>query len=337
MLYYRHASSTLHDPNVFHPEHPDTPDRIRAIEARLEAVNWAGAELREAPAATEPELELVHSPALIARIQEICAQGGGALDDDTFVSHRSYEAARHAAGGALAMTRALLAGEDRTGWCGTRPSGHHAEAAAAMGFCLFNNVALAAQLAISALGAERVMIIDWDVHHGNGTADIFRRRADVLYASIHQDHLYPGTGAGADCGAGPGHGFTVNLPVPAGTGAGVWISLLEHLIVPVGLDFAPDLILVSAGFDAHRMDPLGDCRLEADSFGEMAAHVRELGERTGAPIGAVLEGGYDLTALADSVLATLEALGGERSAESFAADPIFTPRAAARVGHFWDL
>ena len=160
-----------------------------------------------------------------------------------------------------------------------------------MGFCLFDNVAVAAEAAIRRLGAERVLIVDWDVHHGNGTEDIFKRRDDVLFVSIHQEGIYPGTGPLADVGAGAGEGYTVNLPVPAGSDEETWLSLLEHIVVPVGLEFEPRLILVSAGFDAHRADPLAGCNLKSGSFAQMACHVRELGRRLGAPVGAVLEGG----------------------------------------------
>jgi acetoin utilization deacetylase AcuC-like enzyme len=218
-----------------------------------------------------------------------------------------------------------------------RPAGHHADRDAAMGFCLFNNIAIAAQLAIAELGVERVMIIDWDVHHGNGTAEIFRRRADVLVASIHQAGLFPGTGALLDAGSAEGHGYTVNLPVPPGSGAEVWLSLVEHLVVPIGLEYRPQLVLVSAGFDAHVADPLAQCRLEAADFAQLACHVRDLAGALGAPVGAVLEGGYEPRALGESVVATLSALLGEGEAESAAPDPIVTPRAASHLGHRWTL
>jgi acetoin utilization deacetylase AcuC-like enzyme len=337
MLYFDHPSSTEHDPGAWHPDHPDSPERIRAIEAALAATDWAGLDRHSAPAATPEELMLVHSPTLIQRIQSLCEAGGGALDDDTYVSGRSFTAALHAAGGACAMVRALVAGEDSSGFSGLRPSGHHADRDRAMGFCLFNNVAVAAELAIRELGLARVMIIDWDVHHGNGTAAIFRRRADVLYASIHQQGLYPGTGSASDAGSDVGYGYTVNLPVQAGSGEEIWLSMLEHLVLPVGERFRPDLILISAGFDAHRLDPLGNCKLEASSFAQMAVQVRDLGERLGVPVGAVLEGGYHATALAESVVATVQALGGAGEPESIAPDAFFTPRAASYVGHHWEL
>ena len=337
MLYYRHASSLEHDPGTMLPEHPDTPERIAAVEAAMERRDWEGCERRDAPAADETELTSVHSPGHIAYIRELAEGGGGGIDADTFVTTASFRAARHAAGGACAMVRALLSGEDRAGFCGVRPSGHHAEHDRAMGFCLFNNVAVAAQVAVGEFGLQRVMIIDWDVHHGNGTAEIFRYRRDVLFASIHQAGLFPGTGRVADAGSRDGLGYTINAPVPKGSDDEVWLSVLEYVIVAAGLEFAPQLILVSAGFDAHQDDPIGGCYLDADAFAQMACQVRELGEQVGAPVGAVLEGGYDPGALAASVQATLAALGGEGSAESIAPDPLVTPRLAAHVGHFWTL
>jgi acetoin utilization deacetylase AcuC-like enzyme len=225
----------------------------------------------------------------------------------------------------------------QTGFSALRPAGHHATRDEAMGFCLFNNVAVAAQLAIEELGVRRVMIIDWDVHHGNGTAELFRRRADVLYASIHQARLFPGTGEAADLGSGRGRGYTVNVPVPKGSDDQVWISVLEHVIVPVALEYRPELVLISAGYDAHYADPLGGCELEAASFAQMTCHVRDVAAEVGAPVGAVLEGGYHPPALAESVVATIEALCGEGEAESIAPDPLITPRAAAHVGHYWTL
>jgi len=337
VLYFRHASSLAHDPSMLLPGHPDTPERIVAVERALEAVAWAGCEVREAPAATEAELRLVHDPAHIARVAKLASKGGGLIDPETPVTSGSYDAARHAAGGACALVRALLCGEDRAGFCGLRPSGHHAEPDRAMGFCLFNNVAIAAELAIRDLGVERVLIVDWDVHHGNGTAEAFRRRSDVLFASIHELGLFPGTGPVSDAGSGAGLGFTINAPVPKGSDEEVWISVLEYVIVPAGLEFRPELVLVSAGFDAHQDDPLGHCRLEAGSFAEMARHVRDLADQLNAPVGAVLEGGYDPAALAGSVVGTVGALAGDAKPDSIAPDPAVTPRIAAHVGHFWSL
>jgi acetoin utilization deacetylase AcuC-like enzyme len=182
-----------------------------------------------------------------------------------------------------------------------------------------------------------VAIVDWDVHHGNGTADIFRHRADVLFASIHQAGLFPGTGAVNDVGSAEGLGYTINVPVPSGSDEEVWISVLEYIVLPAAAEFQPQLVLVSAGFDAHRDDPLADCLLEASSYAQMACHVRDMSASLGAPVAAVLEGGYNPRALAESVLATVAALDGHGQAESIAPDPLVTPRAAAHVGHFWTL
>jgi acetoin utilization deacetylase AcuC-like enzyme len=261
--------------------------------------------------------------------------GGGALDADTIMSPGSYRAALHAAGGACAMVDELLAGRAPFGFCGMRPPGHHAEPATPMGFCLFNNVAIAAQHARDQ-GAERVLVLDWDVHHGNGTNDIFHRRDDVLFASIHQSPLYPGTGPLQDVGSGAGKGFTLNLPVPPGAGGDTFLALVQHVVAPAAREFQPAIVLVSAGYDAHREDPLAECDLEDGSYGALAAYVRDLSAELGAPVGVVLEGGYALGALARSVAATIEALGGDSSAPEVAPDAT-TTRAIDHLARWWPL
>ncbi len=336
-LYFSHPACLEHDPRVHMPEHPDTPERLLAIEAELQARDWLGWERRAAPAASDAELELAHSARHVERIRELSEAGGGAIDGDTFVGEPSYRAALHAAGGACAMTRALMAGEASLGFAGVRPSGHHAEPDRAMGFCLFNNTAIAAALAIAELGAERVLVLDWDVHHGNGTAEAFRRRSDVLFVSIHQSGIYPGSGPLSDMGSGPGEGYTINLPVPAGSEADLWLSLIEHIVLPAAAAFVPDLVLISAGFDAHHADPLAGCRLEASAFARMARHVRAFAHEREIPLGAVLEGGYAPRALAECVAVTLAALADGAPPESAAPEPFFTARAAAHVAHYWDL
>jgi len=337
MLYFRHPSSLEHDPRLLSPDHPDTPERISAIEKAMAQVGWLGCDVRDAPPAAERELELVHTASHIKAIRDLCAAGGGQIDPDTFVGEASYRAALHAAGGACEMVRALMRGDDHAGFSAMRPSGHHAGADYAMGFCLFNNVAIAAELATRELGVERVMIIDWDVHHGNGTADIFRRRPDVLFASIHELGLFPGTGEVSDAGSAEGRGYTINVPVPHGSDAETWMSTLEYVIIPAAFEFAPQLVLISAGFDAHRDDPLGHCLLEASGFAQMACHVRDMAKLLGAPVGAVLEGGYRPAALTESMLATIAALSGVGTAVSLAPDPFVTSRVAAHIGHFWTL
>jgi acetoin utilization deacetylase AcuC-like enzyme len=337
MIYIHSPASLRHDPRALSPDHPDNPSRLVAIETALDAAGLDGLSRYEAPAADPRDLHLVHADAHVAFIRDLCRSGGGKIDQDTYVGEASYAAALHAAGGACELVRMLMAGVAPTGFCALRPAGHHAERECAMGFCLFNNMAVAVELAIRVHGAQRVMVIDWDVHHGNGTAEIFRHRPDVLFCDIHQAGLFPGTGALADGGSGPGRGYTVNLPVPAGSDEEVWLSLLEHVIVPIGLEYRPELVLVSAGFDAHEADPLGECRLQSSSFSHMACHVRELGEALGAPVGAILEGGYDPAALAESTVATIAALQGRGTAESAAPDPLVTPRVASHLGHRWTL
>lgn len=336
-LYFDHPACMEHDPRAYVPTHPDTPERLYVLEQALERRDWLGWERRRAPAASERELELIHSAAHVRAIRELCAAGGGAIDADTYVGEASYRAALHAVGGACAMTTALMERETQVGFCGVRPSGHHAEPSRAMGFCLFNNVAIAAEHAIRSLGARRVFVLDWDVHHGNGTAEAFRRRSDVLFASIHQAGLYPGTGPLRDVGSGEGEGYTINLPVPAGSEESLWLSLLEHVVLPAAVAFEPDLVLISAGFDAHREDPLAGMCLETSSFGEMARHVREMAEHAGIPLGAVLEGGYQPTALASGVVETLAALAGSVKPRSAAPEALLTFRAAAQIGRYWPL
>src|SRR5688572_427044 len=227
------------------------------------------------------------------------------VDLDTAVSARSYDAALRAAGGAAHAAGRLLDGE-RFAFCGLRPPGHHAERDAAMGFCLFNNIAIGAAEALAA-GAERVMIVDWDVHHGNGTQDVFYEDDRVLFASIHQSPLYPGTGATEETGRGEGEGYTVNLPVPPGSGPDLYLSLIGTVLVPVIESFEPDLLCISAGYDAHREDPLAQCMLDTSSYAEMAAHLRDAAARAGIGVLICLEGGYALRALADSAEATIRA------------------------------
>jgi acetoin utilization deacetylase AcuC-like enzyme len=190
-----------------------------------------------------------------------------------------------------------------------------------MGFCLFNNVAVAAAHAIAAAGAERVLVLDWDVHHGNGTEAIFAASDEVLYASIHEWPLYPGTGPAEYTGTGPGEGFTVNLPVPPGTGSEEFLSLVQHVVVPIARDFRPGLIAISAGYDAHRDDPLADCTVDTQGFADMSATMRALAAELDVPVLVCLEGGYDPGALAASVLATIESLGSDREAPAAPPEP----------------
>ncbi len=268
-------------------------------------------EVVEAPAADREQLHRVHGERHVDAIEALAARGGGMIDLDTVASAGSWEAALHSAGGAVHGMERLLA-EGGFAFCGLRPPGHHAERDRAMGFCLFNNIAVAAAQALDGGGVERVLVLDWDVHHGNGTEAIFYDSPQVLYASIHQSPLYPGTGALADTGSGEGEGYTVNLPVPPGSGPDEFLALVQHVVLPIAREWRPGLLCISAGYDAHRDDPLANCELDAAAYADMAASVRELGSDLGAPILVCLEGGYSLSALASSVVATLEALSGGR-------------------------
>jgi acetoin utilization deacetylase AcuC-like enzyme len=303
-LWLRHDSSLAHDI----PGHPERPDRIRALESTMAQKDWFGASLLEAPEVSRELLETVHPASYVSMIESLCANGGGFLDADTAAVESTWEAALRAAGGAVTLVDSLLGGGARTGVSALRPPGHHAERARAMGFCFFGNVAVAAERARSAHGVQRVLILDWDVHHGNGTEAIFAADPGVLFVSIHEWPLYPGTGPASFVGEGPGEGYTVNLPVPSGSGDAVYESLVEHVGVPLILAWEPGLVLVSAGFDAHRDDPLATCRVTEAGFAAMTASLRRASDAVGAPLGIVLEGGYDLGALAGSMAALMPIL-----------------------------
>jgi acetoin utilization deacetylase AcuC-like enzyme len=318
---FSHGSSLEHDTG----EHPEHRERIVAVMAELERLDWLGYERVQSPEVSREVLQLVHPEAYIEAIQRVCADGGGFLDADTIVSRGSFRAALHSAGGAVALVERLLAGGDApsgsgpppsgsgppaVGFSAHRPPGHHALPRRSMGFCLFNSIAVAARHALASGAVERILIVDWDVHHGNGTNDVFRDAAEVLFASIHQWPLYPGTGPGSDVGAGAGRGYTINLPVPGGSGDAVFVSLVRDVIVPVARAYRPELILVSAGFDAHEGDPLAGCRVSDAGFGAMATLLRDLASELRVPIGAVMEGGYALQPLARGVAVTMDVLRG---------------------------
>ena len=319
-LLFTHPSSHRHDTGA----HPENANRLVAIEAALDRDRPRGLEPVEAPAATREQLLRVHTAEHIEAIESFAGAGGGMIDVDTIASADSFEAAVHAAGGAAAAAERLVAGEAQAAFCALRPPGHHAVADQAMGFCLFNNAAVAARHAIDGCGADRVLILDWDVHHGNGTEAIFAETSDVLYSSIHQWPLYPGTGAAEYDGEGEGEGYTVNMPVPAGSGSEEFLALTEHVVAPITRAYEPALIMISAGYDAHRADPLASCAVETVAYGEMTAAIREVAAELGVGVLVLLEGGYAPQALAESVVATLVALDGEtrpRSADQDAAEP----------------
>jgi acetoin utilization deacetylase AcuC-like enzyme len=328
-LFVAHPSSHDHDTGP----HPENAGRLAAIDAAMTARDWLGVERVSAPAAERGWLERVHSPEHVAAIESFAERGGGMIDHDTVASAGSFEAALHAAGGAAHGAERLLAGDDQVAFCSTRPPGHHAERERAMGFCLFNNAAVASAHAIAECGAERVLVLDWDVHHGNGTEAIFAASDEVVYASIHQWPLYPGTGPATFTGEGAGEGHTINLPVPPGSGPDEFLALVEHVVAPVARAFSPGLLVISAGYDAHRADPLASCLLDEEAYADLSATMRVLGQELDVPVLVCLEGGYDPLALATSVVATIEALDGDRPTRSV--DVGIAAQHLERVGATW--
>ncbi len=306
LLYYDDAMLD-HDPG---PGHPERADRLRAIRARLLESAIAGIEWRVPRRAARGEVARVHASEyvdLIERCRGQCAR----LDADTPVSAGSTVAAFLAAGAAVEAVDALLAGAAHRAFLFVRPPGHHAERERAMGFCLFNNVAIGAAHAIAAHGLSRILIVDWDVHHGNGTQHAFESRSDVLVVNSHQYPFWPGSGALAEIGSGAGTGFTVNLPLPAGFGDEEYAAVYAEIVAPIARAYRPELIFVSAGFDPHRDDPLAGMRMTACGFAHLARVVSDLAsELCGGRIIFCLEGGYDLSALAESVLAVVSVAAG---------------------------
>src|SRR3954454_11056541 len=275
-----------HDAGLAHavPGHPERPARILALEAEMERHGWVGWGRAVSPRATREQLERVHPARHIDAIEALDARGGGAIDMDTAVVRGTFEAALRAAGGAVALSDALLGGAAPGAVSAQRPPAHHAETARAMGCCFFNNVAGAAAHARAVHGLERVLILDWDVHHGNGTNDIFHADADVLFLSIHEWPLYPGTGPASDVGSGAGEGRTVNLPVPGRSGDETYAALVEHVAAALIRAWAPELVLISAGFDAHFDDPLATCRVTEAGYAAMTGSLRRPSAEVGAPV-----------------------------------------------------
>jgi len=293
------------------PGHPERPERLAAILARLEESGLARElERLTAPPAPRAQLDAVHRAAYLDTVESACARGRSLLDGgDTYVCDASFEAAVLASGGLIAAVERVLDGRWRNAFVAVRPPGHHAEEAQAMGFCLINHIAVAARYLRGAGGLERVAIVDWDVHHGNGTQHLFERDPTVFFASLHQYPHYPGTGAASERGKGAGEGATLNCPLPAGSGDAEWLDALEQRVLPALEDFRPQFVLVSAGFDAHALDPLSGTRVTEDGFRRMTRAVKELASQTAdGRVVALLEGGYQLGALARSVEAHLAEL-----------------------------
>lgn len=292
--------------------HPERASRIEALlrlAGRADAIGVTVLPARRQ--ATHDELALAHTREHIETIAATAAKPASMLDPDTFAHPASYDTARYAVGGVLDLVDRVMSGEVDNAFAAVRPPGHHAESNRAMGFCLFNTIAVAAAYAIAHHGLERVMVIDWDVHHGNGTQEIFWEDPRVLFASLHQYPFYPGTGAAEEIGGVRARGRTVNFPLQAGLGDGEWVAALQRAVVPAAQSFEPQLVLLSAGFDAHERDPLGGMRVTEAGFAAMADIVLAIARAHAATrLVAVLEGGYDLQALEASVEAVLKRMSG---------------------------
>ena len=302
LLLFTHRACIAHDPG---PGHPESPDRLRAVLEALDNDRFATLDRIDAPRATREQLARVHETSLIDFVVDNAPSDGYVrLDADTAMCPDSLEAAERAAGAVCAAVDAVIGGQSTRAFCAVRPPGHHATHDTAMGFCLFNSVAVGAAHAL-ARGIARVAVVDFDVHHGNGTQDIFWQTPKVLYASSHQSPLYPGTGSRGETGVGN----VVNAPLPPGAGSAEFRAAFEQIILPKLRDFAPQLVMISAGFDAHRLDPLANLNLDADDYAWVTRELVDIAQKyASGRIVSSLEGGYSLTALRQSTAAHVAAL-----------------------------
>ena len=301
---FTHSACLEHDTG---PGHPECPDRLRAVLDALNEEDFRTLRREEAPLAEEAHFLLVHSVRHVDGVRQRMPRNGlSAIDPDTVLSPGSWEAARRAAGALVAAVDLVMAGQAKNAFCAVRPPGHHAERTGAMGFCLFNNVAIGALHARGVHGVKKIAVVDFDVHHGNGTQDIFEQDPNLLFLSTHQWGAYPGTGAAAEHGVANN---IVNVPLPPGTGSEAWRAAMSGSVLPALRAFAPELILISAGFDAHAADPLAQMRLTTEDFAWGTARICEVAAACcGGKIVSTLEGGYDLDALAQSAAAHVRAL-----------------------------
>jgi acetoin utilization deacetylase AcuC-like enzyme len=294
--------------------HPERPQRLQAIQARLDQSGLAARCTQGAyTPQTAEQIGALHDPAVVDRARQVAAQGGGYLDPDTVLSPESFRVALAAAGTCVSAVGAVLRGEDTTALCLVRPPGHHATPTRSMGFCLFNNIALAAHHARTVHGLDRVLIVDWDVHHGNGTQDIFYGDGQTCFYSIHRygGGFYPGTGAASETGTGRGLGRIVNVPIKYGASRQEYLSKFATTLQAFADQVRPQLVLLSAGFDAHRADPVGSLGIESEDFAGLTQPVLEIARaHCGGKLVSCLEGGYDLAALAASVEIHLRTLLG---------------------------
>ncbi len=292
------------------PIPPESPERLKIIHQMLEESGLIQQAISLEPReATKEEIALVHTIELFEQIEKSSHKNSTYLDSDTHASQHSFEAAKLAVGGLLIGVDQLLAGKVEEVFAFPRPPGHHAERDHSMGFCLFNNVAIAAEYAIQKKGVKKVAIFDFDVHHGNGTQHIFEKRSDVFYLSTHQYPFYPGTGAADEIGLGAGEGYTLNLPMPAGSNDADYEKIFNERILSSLVDYQPDLLILSAGFDAHRLDPLGGMNVSSEGFKRMAEKIEEVRKKlSDIPTLYALEGGYDLKGLSESVKEVLQVM-----------------------------
>ncbi|HZD41585.1 MAG TPA: histone deacetylase [Terriglobales bacterium] len=303
-----------HDPGDFHPERPD---RIRVLLELAEDLDKQQFQILPPKAASRADIESCHTADYIALVESTAKFHDFALDGDTITCRHSFDVGLLAVGGFLRLLDSIAAREHRDGFALVRPPGHHALKTRAMGFCLFNTMAIGARHLQEVHGAKRILILDWDVHHGNGTQDTFYNDPSVLFISMHQFPFYPGTGAIEEIGRGEGEGYTINIPLPGGCGNAEYLRVFDEIVVPAARDFMPEWILVSAGFDAHRLDPLAGMEVSEQGFAAMADRLLDLGdEYAGGRIAFLLEGGYDLAGLRNSVAAVL---GRERRQGSMSA------------------
>ena len=283
--------------------HPEHPRRLKAVLSRLEGSGLTGrCQQAKWAAATLEQVERVHDPHYVQHLQRFAAAGGGQIESDTVVSEESFYVAMLAAGATCDAVRRVVRGEDRTALCLVRPPGHHARPHDAMGFCLFNSIAIAALAAVAEQSLDRILIVDWDVHHGNGTQETFWEDGRVGFLSIHRSPFYPGTGDADETGSGRGLGSIVNVPILFGTPAAEFHAQFERALAGLAAKVRPQLVLISAGFDAHREDPIGSLELETEDFARLTRTVMDTaGEFAEGRVVSVLEGGYHPARLAESV------------------------------------
>jgi len=326
---------------IYHPfylEHSNPqghPEQSRRLSASYELLKKESllSKLRKiAPSEAAEEIICgVHSGQYVKQVKEIAESGGGYIDADTFVSPASYRAARLAVGGVLSAVDNVLGGESRRAFCLLRPPGHHATAQIGMGFCIFNNLAVGAKYALEKYRISRILIVDWDAHHGNGIQDIFYDSPNVLYISLHQYPLYPGTGALDEVGRGEGQGHNVNIPLPAGSGDEIFREAFLRIITPIASQFKPQLVMVAAGYDGHFADPLASLALTDAGYARMTKEILSLAVSSGGRVVFSLEGGYELDALSRSILATIDKLVTVRNDEGPESSDVF--KEAVQVAH----